>query len=313
MDLVPTIETIQQIYTPERSLPTHEVTPRSKKRRASPLEVRRAAKHSEGNKSAASTVIAKPALHSQALVPTDEAAIGTADTIWESPWDHYQQVYELNLGGFVFVVSERATPHDLFIMKHFRGADKVRMLQSVRHRNLHQMLECFGVEDSYFAVFSYDPVSLAHIACSPPFLTELQLAAIVGQILDGLMYLAGKGLEPGPIKCSNIVVDADGTVKISNHESCKITSPTEDMKALGYVTMELMQKYPNSSGSIGLEDFEHWSSDGNAVGFLAMTTSATSLEQLLSHPLLDCDWRDEDLKWIVALAAVTTHRGWRYQ
>jgi hypothetical protein len=46
--------------------------------------------------------------------------------------------------------------------------------------------------------------------------------------------------------------------------------------------MELMQKYPNSSGSIGLEDFEHWPSDGDAVGFLAMTTSATSLEQLLS-------------------------------
>jgi len=43
-----------------------------------------------------------------------------------------------------------------------------------------------------------------------------------------------------------------------------------------------MQKYPNSSGSIGLEDFEHWPSDGDAVGFLAMTTSATSLEQRLS-------------------------------
>jgi len=46
--------------------------------------------------------------------------------------------------------------------------------------------------------------------------------------------------------------------------------------------MELMQKYPNSSGSIGLEDFDRWPSDGNAVSFLAMTTSATSLEQLLS-------------------------------
>jgi len=44
------------------------------------------------------------------------------------------------------------------------------------------MLECFSFKDSYFAVFGYDPVSLAHIACSPPFLTELQLAAIVGQV-----------------------------------------------------------------------------------------------------------------------------------
>jgi hypothetical protein len=182
MNLVPTIETSQQIHTPERSLPSHEVIPSSKKRRASPLETYRATKHSKGNTSATSTVIAKPAPHSQALVPTAEAASGTPDTIWKSPWDHYRQVFELSLGSFVSVVSERATPHDLFTMKRFHGPDEVRMLQSLSHRNLHQMLECFGLKDCHFAVFGYDPVSLAHIACSPPFLTELQLAAIVGQV-----------------------------------------------------------------------------------------------------------------------------------
>ncbi|KAH9204389.1 hypothetical protein DL95DRAFT_319546 [Leptodontidium sp. 2 PMI_412] len=315
IDLVPTIETSQQIHTPERSLPSHEVTPSSKKRRASPLETSSGTKHSKGNTSATSTVTAKPAPHSQALVPTAEA-IGTPDTILESPWDHYRQVFELSLGSFVIVVSEKATPHDLFTIKRFQDADEVRMLQSLGHRNLHQMLECFRLNDSYFAVFGYDPISLAHIACSPPFLTELQLAAIVGQILDGLVYLATNGLEPGPYKCSNILLDASGTVKISKLELDLLNlgiASKQDMKDLGYVTMELMQKYPNSSGSIGLEDFEHWPSDGDAVGFLAMTTSATSLEQLLSHPLLYSDWRDEDLKWIVALAAVTTHRGWRYE
>lgn len=67
-------------------------------------------------------------------------------------------------------------------MKRFRGADEVRIVQSLGHRNLHKMLECFRLNDSYFAVFGYDPISLAHIVCSPPFLTELQLAAIVGQV-----------------------------------------------------------------------------------------------------------------------------------
>ncbi len=64
--------------------------------------------------------------------------------------------------------------------------------------------------------------------------------------------------------------------------SCKEITPIQDLKALGYVTMELMQKYLSSSGSMGLEDFRYWPSDGKAVSFLAMTTSATSLEQLLS-------------------------------
>lgn len=180
IDLVPTIETLQQIHTPEHSLPSHEVIPSSKKRRASPFETYRGTKHSEGNTSATSTVIARPAPHSQALVPAAEA-VRTPDTISESPWDHYRQVFELSLGSFVIVVSEKATPHDLFTMKRFQGADEVCMLQSLGHRNLHQMLECFLLNDSYFAVFGYDPISLAHIACSPPFLTELQLAAIVGQ------------------------------------------------------------------------------------------------------------------------------------
>ncbi|KAH7379655.1 kinase-like domain-containing protein [Cadophora sp. MPI-SDFR-AT-0126] len=282
IDLVPTIENLQQIHTPERLLPSHELIPSSRKRRASPLETYRGTKHSKGNTSATSTVTDKPAPHSQALVPTAEAVIGTPDTILESPWDHYRQVFELSLGTFVAVVSEKAT-HDLFTMKRFQGADEVRMLQSLGHRNLHQMLECFRLNDAYFAVFGYDPISLAHIACSPPFLTELQLAAIVGQILDGLAYLAANGLEPGPYKCSNILLDSGGTVKITSHESCKRITSKQDLKALGYVTMELMQKYPNSSGSIGLEDFEHWPSDGDAVSFLAMTTSATSLEQLFIH------------------------------
>jgi len=180
MDLVPTIETSQHNHTPERSLPTHEVVPSSKKRRASPLETYRGTKHSKGNTPATSTAIGKPAPHSQALVSTAEAT-ETPDTILESPWDHYRQVFELSLGSFVIVVSEKAT-HDLFTMKRFQGADEVRMLQSLGHRNLHQMLECFRLNDSYFAVFGYDPISLAHIACSPPFLTELQLAAIVGQV-----------------------------------------------------------------------------------------------------------------------------------
>ncbi|CZT41141.1 uncharacterized protein RSE6_00836 [Rhynchosporium secalis] len=285
--LVPTIEKPQRNNIPEHPSPSRDVVPRSKKRRSSPSETYRGTKHANGNTPAASTVEAKTVPHSQALVPSTEA-IGTPDTILDSPWDYYRQVFELSLSSFIMVVSEKTT-HDLFTMKRFQNADEVSLLQSISHRNLHQMLECFRHNDTYLAVFGYDPISLAHIACSPPFLTELQLAAIVGQILDGLLYIATNRLEPGPYKCSNILLDAGGTIKITSHGSCRSIASKQDLKALGYITMELMQKYPNSSRSIGLENFEHWPSDGDAVGFLAMTTSATSLEQLFSHPLLDYD------------------------
>ena len=53
------------------------------------------------------------------------------------------------------------------------------------------------------------------------------------------------------------------------------------MRALGYIAMELMQKYANDEGAIGLEDFDRWPSDSDAVDFLAMTTSATSVNELV--------------------------------
>ena len=45
--------------------------------------------------------------------------------------------------------------------------------------------------------------------------------------------------------------------------------------------MELMQKYTKDDGAIGVDDLERWPSDCNAVGFLSMTTSATSVDELL--------------------------------
>ena len=45
--------------------------------------------------------------------------------------------------------------------------------------------------------------------------------------------------------------------------------------------MELMQKYVKEDGAIGVEDLTRWPSDSNAVGFLSMTTSASSLNELI--------------------------------
>ena len=58
-------------------------------------------------------------------------------------------------------------------------------------------------------------------------------------------------------------------------------SPSRDIRALGIITMELMQKYAKDDGAIGVDDLERWPSDCNAVGFLSMTTSATHADELL--------------------------------
>ncbi|KFY32537.1 hypothetical protein V493_00088 [Pseudogymnoascus sp. VKM F-4281 (FW-2241)] len=239
---------------------------------------------------------------------------------WESPWDSFREHYKLNFGEFVSVASNRAYPHDLFIVKRLKGPDyarDVRLLRTVRHNNFHDMLECFSFEGAYYAVFEHVPISLAHVAKSPPFLTEVELAAILGQILKGLAYLALKGLEHGSLSCSNILLDTDGNIKIAGQERCQELASSDqghsrDIRALGNITMELMQKYTKDDGAIGVDDLERWPSDCNAVGFLSMTTSATSVDKLVQHPLLQCDWDKVDLKWITEFAAVTTHIGYSY-
>lgn len=102
-----------------------------------------------------------------------------------SPWDRFREDYKLNLGVFVSIASDRELPHDSFIIKSFDGpssAKKFQMLQRVRHNNFHDMRQCFSYDGSYYAVFQHMPISLDHVAKSPPYLNEHELAAILGQV-----------------------------------------------------------------------------------------------------------------------------------
>jgi hypothetical protein len=42
-----------------------------------------------------------------------------------------------------------------------------------------------------------------------------------------------------------------------------------------------MQKYIKDDGAVGVQNLDRWPSDSNAVGFLSMTTSTTSVNGLM--------------------------------
>ena len=52
-------------------------------------------------------------------------------------------------------------------------------------------------------------------------------------------------------------------VEAANHENCHIAdgSAPSDVRAVGYITMELMQKYSNDSDAIGIEVLNCWATD----------------------------------------------------
>ncbi|KFZ06228.1 hypothetical protein V502_09914, partial [Pseudogymnoascus sp. VKM F-4520 (FW-2644)] len=108
------------------------------------------------------------------------------------------------------------------------------------------------------------PISLDQIVEGAKYPTERQLAAILRQILDGLVYLESEGLEHGSLSCPNI---------LKNREP-------RDVRALVIITMELMQKYTQDNGAVGVDSLDRWPSDSDAAIFLSETTSAASAREL---------------------------------
>jgi hypothetical protein len=53
------------------------------------------------------------------------------------------------------------------------------------------------------------------------------------------------------------------------------------MRALGFIIMELMQKYTKDDGAIGVDDLRRWPSKSDAIGFLLETTSTASASELI--------------------------------
>ena len=53
-----------------------------------------------------------------------------------------------------------------------------------------------------------------------------------------------------------------------------------DVRAVGYITMELMQQYANDDGAIGVENLHRWPPNSEPVNFLSMTTFAASIKKL---------------------------------
>ncbi|KFZ16912.1 hypothetical protein V501_02011 [Pseudogymnoascus sp. VKM F-4519 (FW-2642)] len=243
-----------------------------------------------------------------------------------SLWEIYEKVINLDLNGPVTVAQGKARHAGLVAVRAFPFAAAKKALYMhgrVRHPNIVEALDAFTTETSLYIVLEHMPISLYQIVESAKYPTEPELAAILGQVLDGLVYLESEGLEHRSLSCPNIMISAKGDVKIANQQCCDkplgIEEP-RDVRALGIITMELMQKYTQDNGAVGVENLDRWPSDSDAVTFLSETTSAASARELRKHALLRHGSQKEVLMGLVFVAEVTARRWnlglslppWRY-
>jgi hypothetical protein len=101
-------------------------------------------------------------------------------------------------------------------------------------------------------------------------------------------------------KWPSINIDSCWLTVIAKLEQCRDLDQEErvDITAFGRVIWCVMEKSFDVDRNFGIQDLTRWSE--NAVNFLSTTVDST-LEELLSHPFLECA-RAEDLPWFVFYA-----------
>ncbi|KAF4772732.1 hypothetical protein HER10_EVM0007608 [Colletotrichum scovillei] len=134
-----------------------------------------------------------------------------------SPWKHYQAQFELNdLGGTLIVASRHRKLFHISELARTESKQILENLKMLRHPNIVEFIEAYMTSTSFHAVFEATAISLLHVAKCPIYPDEAQLGAIVGQVVDGLSYLEGEGLEHTSIDGGNVLMTDAGVVKIGN-------------------------------------------------------------------------------------------------
>ncbi|KAM3563045.1 hypothetical protein ARSEF4850_002512 [Beauveria asiatica] len=205
--------------------------------------------------------------------------------VHESLWNSYKELYSIQFGNDAyFPVAQRTKlqpdKHSLCIVKRFAGANvdgHIHAIRQVDHQQFVQAQRIFSVQNELFVTFEFMPVSLAEVEGNP-LLDDLQLASILGQVVDGLLYLKNNSLGHGQLTCSNILVDMHGNVKLWGQEFLHDHfNLKETMHSIAVITMRLIQGYAKEDGRIGLD-----MPDRCPLGFdfLSALDQMTSIEDL---------------------------------
>ncbi|KAL4936128.1 hypothetical protein BDV06DRAFT_205574 [Aspergillus oleicola] len=228
-----------------------------------------------------------------------------------SPWGNLEQLFTCDLAGPVSVALHVESPSKVIAVRALSKAKAdtwLQVLQQTQHPNVISAREIFkDHEMTYFIVDDY-PLTLEHLVACDIFPSELQLASILVQVLDGLLHLLENNYEHDALNCPNILLGQDGAIQIAALEHCVMREPnqshTKSLRALANITMLLMQKHLKPDGVIGI-DSTCWQSE--PLEFLSATASVATVQDLRKHSLLTKHrWSTGTLAGLARLCLLTT-------
>ena len=195
-------------YIPDHVLPQHDPG-----RRAPIASLRRNFEHQIGSPKATSgqaPILLDPATENPtALASTrgspvlDKQAVeksGIPSLTRASPWKSCKPIYCMKYDRFVTIAVRQLGHSRQCVMVKTMGEQEVYKLRTWKHERLLAPLETFLHVGVYHVVFPRMTVSLGQIVAAPPYPSEQELAAILGQVKYGVrdfQVLTGHRLSMG--------------------------------------------------------------------------------------------------------------------
>ncbi|KAK4075198.1 hypothetical protein Purlil1_12762 [Purpureocillium lilacinum] len=218
-----------------------------------------------------------------------------------------ETLFDLKLGKDRWFLVAQSTAKDsrlLLVQKFTRPEIKNLSFlgKSLNHKNIAAKIKAVEQDDVFVIAWEFMPMSLKQVVRSP-FLTELKVASILGQVLEGLQYLYSQKLEHAGLSCSTVLIDSAGVVKIGGLEHCRHIESTEsfDTKPLKRLTIELVNGSYIDGVNCSITN-PTLQESGRFLNFLAGLDARCNISDLQTHELFCQKWTPESLRGLVSFA-----------
>lgn len=135
------------------------------------------------------------------------------DMIGEGAYGVVLRARRRDNGAQVAIKKFKETDDDELIRK--TTVREIKVLRSLRHKNIVELQEAFKKKGLVHLVFEYlDNNLLEILERNPGGLTNKQIARYIYQVLEGLDYMHSLNYIHRDIKPENLLVNSEGTLKI---------------------------------------------------------------------------------------------------